>query len=149
MVRIITHIIDFQAIQPRNKTNARQPIPIDHSPKRNSVAQLRVNIPRRDSRDNTVELIATVGVEGVTNIAQIVFRIFRDNTEIFNTQVGIESTDSEQFYAVTFQAIDKDLRSGTHIYTLTVENMTAGAEAAIVGPVSFSALAIGNDHDCC
>lgn len=142
----MTHIIDFQATQPRNKTDAGQATLILHTPQKNKVAQLRVNIPHRDSRDNTVELIATVGVEGITNIAQIVFRIWRDTTQIFNTQVGIESTGSEQFYAITFQAIDQNLKSGNHVYTLTAENITPDAEAAIVGPVSFSALAIG-DHD--
>lgn len=76
------------------------------------------------------------------------FRIFRDDREIFNTQVGIESTDSEQFYAITFQAIDTNLRSGSHVYTLTVENLTPNARADVVGPISFSGLAIGQNHDC-
>ncbi|EJR54271.1 hypothetical protein IIM_02000 [Bacillus cereus VD107] len=107
-----------------------------------------MKISKRDSRNNRVELIASVGVEGITGISQILFRIFRDNTEIFNTQVGIESTDSEQFYAQTFQAIDQDVSRGTHKYSLTVENLTSAASADVVGPLSFSGLAIGQDHKC-
>lgn len=76
------------------------------------------------------------------------FRIFCDNIEILNTQVGIESTDSEQFYAITFQAIDKNLRSGSHVYTLTVENLTPNTRTDVVGPISFSGLAIRQNHDC-
>jgi len=83
-----------------------------------------------------------VGVRGVTGIAQILFRIFRDGKEIFNTQQGIESAGSEQNYAVTFQAEDRNVRSGTHVYTVTAENRTANTRADVVGPISFSGLAV-------
>ncbi|MGQ0422830.1 hypothetical protein ACT4US_34250, partial [Bacillus sp. HC-Mk] len=63
-----------------------------------------------------------IGVEGITETSQVLFRIFRDNIEIFNAQVGIESTDSEQFYVQTFQAIDQNVSSGTHEYSLTIES---------------------------
>ncbi|HDR8183852.1 TPA: exosporium protein C [Bacillus thuringiensis] len=143
-----THIIDYQATQPLNRTNETT-FAIPNSPDKAILANLKLRISSRDSRNNRVELIATVGVKGITDISQILFRIFRDNTEIFNTQVGIESTDSEQFYAQTFQAIDQDLNCGTHVYSLTVENLTSGASAEVVGPLSFSALAIGQERKCC
>ncbi|ARJ22522.1 exosporium protein ExsC [Bacillus mycoides] len=144
----MTHIIDYQATQPINKTGETTFV-IPHSPNKAILANIKLKISRSDSRNNRVELIAIVGVKGITDISQILFRIFRDNTEIFNTQVGIESTDSEQFYAQTFQAIDKDVSCGTHEYSLTVENLTNATSADVVGPLSFSGLAIGQDHKCC
>ncbi|EJS62421.1 exosporium protein C [Bacillus cereus] len=143
----MTHIIDYQATQPINKVH-QQTFEIPHSPNRATLASLQLRISRRDSHDNRVELIGTVGVQGIRETAQILFRIFRDNIEIFNTQAGIESTDSEEFYIETFQAIDRNLSSGSHVYTLTVENLTSIARADIVGPLSFSALAIGHDNHC-
>lgn len=110
---------------------------------------MKLRIPSRDSRNNRVELIATIGVDGITGTSQVLFRIFRDNIEIFNTQVGFESTDSEQFYVQTFQAIDQNVGSVTHEYSLTAENLTSGASAEVVGPLSFSALAIGQERKCC
>ena len=103
---------------------------------------IRLNVPRRTTtmtgRRTTVELLATVGVRGVRNIAQLVFRVFRDNVEIFRTQQGVESAGSEEFYTVAFQAIDLNPRNGTHRYTLTVENATANTTAQVVGPINFS-----------
>ncbi|HDR8172474.1 TPA: exosporium protein C [Bacillus thuringiensis] len=146
----MTHIIDYQATQPISKTGETT-FAIPASPNKAILANLKLRISSRDSRNNRVELIATVGVKGITEISQILFRIFRDNIEIFNTQVGIESTDSEQFYAQTFQAIDQNVGSGTHQYqySLTVENLTSGASAEVIGPLSFSALAIGQERKCC
>ncbi len=95
----------------------------------------------RDADDNRVELVASVGVRGITGIAQILFRIFRDGREIFNTLQGIESAGSEQNYVVTFQGIDSGV-SGHHTYVLTAENRTPGTTANVVGPISFSGLAI-------
>ncbi|MGE7890812.1 exosporium protein ExsC [Bacillus cereus] len=144
----MTHIIDYQATQPISKTGETT-FAIPASPDRAILAKIKLKISRRDARNNRVELIATVGVEGITEISQALFRIFRDNVEIFNTQVGIESTDSEQFYAQTFQAIDQDVSCGTHEYSLTVENLTSGTSAEVVGPLSFSGLAIGQERKCC
>jgi hypothetical protein len=112
---------------------------IPRSPGRALLATLNVSLPRRANR---VELIATVGVRGITGIAQVLFRIFRDGDEIFNTVQGIESAGSEQNYAVTFQAIDFNVGAGNHTYSLTAENTTSGTRARVVGPISFSALAI-------
>ena len=83
-----------------------------------------------------------MGVEGITDIAQVVFRIFRNGNEIFNTQDGVESADSEQNYTFTFQAIDFNLTTGVNFYQLTAENITPNTQADVVGPISFSGLAI-------
>ena len=118
------------------------------SPNKVILANLKLRISSRDSRNNRVELIATVGVEGITEISQVLFRIFLDNIEIFNTQVGIESTNSEQFYVQTFQATDQNVSSGTHEYSLTVENLISSASTEVAS-LSFSALAIGQERKYC
>ncbi|GIO33979.1 hypothetical protein J2TS6_51200 [Paenibacillus albilobatus] len=86
--------------------------------------------------------MASVGVRGITGIGQIRFRIFRGRTEIFNTQQGIESTGSEQNYVVTFQAEDINVKAGTHVYTVTAENVAANTRVDVVGPITFSGLAV-------
>ncbi|MGD8188501.1 exosporium protein C [Brevibacillus ginsengisoli] len=138
----MVRILDKAAVQPRRRFNLAKAVIIKRSPGRINLATIRIRIPVLNSQPNRVELVATVGVRGVTGIAQIRFRIFRDGKEVFNTKQGIESTGSEQNYAVTFQAIDHNVRPGNHVYTVTAENQTAGTRADIVGPVSFSGLAV-------
>ncbi|KEO83699.1 hypothetical protein [Tumebacillus flagellatus] len=137
MIKKNVRILDYKAVQPRSRTSTRTTT-IPHSPRRLRLAAITLTVPRESNRRNTVELLATVGVKGVTNIAQLVFRVFRDGAEIFRTQQGVESAGSEQFYTIAFQAIDLNVRSGAHRYTLTVENATANATAQVVGPVNFS-----------
>ncbi|WP_026074412.1 hypothetical protein [Brevibacillus massiliensis] len=134
-------VLDYRAVEPRRRFNRATAFVIPRTPRRVRLATLRVTIPT-SARRNKVELIATVGVRGVTGIAQIVLRIFRDGREIFRTRQGVESAGSEQNYVITFQAIDFNLAAGTHVYRLTAENAAAGTRADVVGPVSFSALAI-------
>ena len=100
------------------------------------MVERHVRIPKKQEKENHMELIFTVGIKEINGIAQVVFRIFRDDQEIFVAQQGIESNDSEQFYIVTFQAIDTHVKAGSHTYRVTV------------GPISFSALAIAHDHEC-
>ncbi len=145
----VFEIVDYQATQPRNNTNDANPQPIPHSPNRLTLATLIVTIPNSfHKRNNSVELIATVDVEGITETSQLKFRIFRNGSQIFEAQAGVESDpSSELFYLETFQAIDTNVRAGAHTYMLTVENATPCTEAAVVGPISFSALAIERKSD--
>ncbi|MDR0267786.1 exosporium protein C [Paenibacillus sp.] len=136
----MVRILDKAAVQPRSRFNLSNSMTIKRSPSR--LATVRIRIPVSNAQPNRVELVTTVGIQGVTGIAQILFRIFRDGVEIFNTQQGIESAASEQNYAITFQAIDKNVRSGSHVYTVSAENLTANTRADIVGPISFSGLAV-------
>ncbi|MGG4493786.1 exosporium protein C [Brevibacillus reuszeri] len=138
----MARILDKAAVQPRSSFNLARSFTIRRSPGRSRLASIRIRIPAMNARPNRVELVASVGVRGITGIAQIRFRIFRDGREIFNTIQGIESTGSEQNYIVTFQAIDRNVRSGSHVYTVTAENQTANTRADIVGPISFSGLAV-------
>lgn len=140
-------IVDYQALEPISRVNNNNLTPIPHSSRKLTLASIHINLPVNAQR-NHVELIATVGVRGVTGTSQILFKIFRDGVEIFRAQEGIESDPtSEVNYIVTFQAIDTNVRAGMHRYQVTVENMTNGTEAAVVGPVSFSGLAIANVWD--
>jgi hypothetical protein len=137
----LVRILDKNAVEPLRRFNLARSFIIPRSPRRVRLATIRIRIPA-NAQPNRVELVGTVGVRGITGIAQIRFRIFRDRREIFNTQQGIESAGSEENYVVTFQAIDSNVRSGTHVYTVTTENLTANTRADVVGPISFSGLAI-------
>ncbi|WP_163856257.1 exosporium protein C [Paenibacillus elgii] len=137
----MVRILDKAAVEPRRTFNLSKSFTIPRSPRKVRLATIRIRIPV-NSRPNRVELVATVGVRGITGIAQILFRIFRDGKEIFNTKQGIESAGSEQNYAVTFQAIDTNVKAGNHVYVVTAENQTANTRADVVGPISFSGLAV-------
>ncbi|MBP1965581.1 exosporium protein C [Paenibacillus aceris] len=138
----MVRILDKKTVQPLSRFNLSRSFIIPRSPKKVRLASITLRIPSINAQPNRVELVATVGVKGITGIAQILFRVFRDGREIFNTQQGIESAGSEQNYAVTFQAIDRNLSSGNHVYTVTAENQTANTRADVVGPISFSGLAV-------
>ena len=78
---------------------------------------------------------------------QLFVRIFRNDIDIFNTQVSIGSTDYKQYSVETFQTIDKNVSSGIHEYTLTVENLTSDASADVIGPSLLVGLAIGQVYN--
>ncbi|MCJ8010079.1 exosporium protein C [Lederbergia wuyishanensis] len=135
-------IIDYQATQPSRRVNSVN-IAIPQSPIRSVLATIRLTIPQSNATNNRVQLISSVGVRGVTGTSQLLFRIFRDGLEIFRFQVGVESDPtSEVNYVETFQAIDSNVSQGTHTYQVTVQNITSGTEATVVGPISFSGLAV-------
>lgn len=136
------HVVDYAAKQNRHRFNLGKATVIPHSPRRLILSKITLNTGRKmDKDDNKVELLATVGVRGVKGISQLMFRIFRNGKEIYNTRQGIESAGSEMNYVVSFQAIDSNI-SGMHTYTLTVENVVKGTTAEIVGPLNFSGLSI-------
>ncbi|MFF2178702.1 exosporium protein C [Lysinibacillus sp. NPDC058147] len=138
----MAQVLDYQATEPLSTFNPETAFPIPQAPFRVLLASIQINIPGTASRNNNVELLASVGVAGVTGISQIVFRVFRNGKEIYNTQDGVESTGSEQNYVFTFQAIDSNLPAGASFYQVFAENITPNTQANIVGPVSFSGLAI-------
>ncbi|WP_274361942.1 exosporium protein C [Paenibacillus thermotolerans] len=137
----MVRILDKKATQPRRRFNLSRAVRIPHSPSKLNLASIQIKIPM-NSQPNRVELVATVGVRGVTGIAQIRFKIWRNGRHIYTAQQGIESSGSERNYVVTFQAIDRNVAAGTHRYMVTAENVTRGTRAAVVGPVSFSGLAV-------
>lgn len=137
----MVRILDKAATQPLSTFNPARSFTIQRSPSKSGIAAIAIRIPV-NSQPNRVDLVASVGVKGIRGIGQIRFRIFRDGREIFNTQQGIESTGSEQNYVVTFQAEDRNVKAGTHGYTVTAENLTANTRVDVVGPISFSGLAV-------
>jgi hypothetical protein len=142
------HIVDYQATEPIRRVNNNNPITITHAPKKLVLASIRITIPKMNANKNHVELIATVGVRGIDETSQILFKIFRDGKEIYRAQEGIESDPtSEVNYIVTIQAIDTNVGEGSHHYQLAVENITVGTEAAVVGPISLSGLAIAKERE--
>ncbi|MCH6266578.1 exosporium protein C [Neobacillus citreus] len=142
----MVRLIDYQASEPISMVNNNNPIAIPHTPSLTVLATIHITIPRKNAKKNHVELIATIGVRGVSGTSQILFKIFRDGKQIFTAQEGVESDPtSEVNYIATFQAIDTNLTKGSHFYELTAENITNGTEAAVVGPISFSGFAVAHD----
>jgi hypothetical protein len=95
----MVRIIDFQATEPVQRIGQIRPIRIPHSSRNLELATLSIRIPRRDAFRNQVTLTTTVGIRGVSDTSQILFRIFRDGREIFRAQQGIEADlTSEQNY---------------------------------------------------
>jgi hypothetical protein len=139
----MVQVLDYQATEPLSRFNPAIGFPIPVTPFAVPLASIQINIPSSAAGNNKVELISTVGAEGISNSSQVLFRIFRNGQEIFNTQTGVEPpVVSEVNYNLTFQAIDSNLPSGVNLYQLTAENVNH-ALANIVGPVSFSGKAIG------
>jgi hypothetical protein len=130
--------LDYQSTRPVPKANQIRPIPITHSPKKLVLASLVITIPRRNANNNQVELNAEVGVQGFRGTTQVLFKIFRDGEEVFRSQQRVRSGQNQ---LVTLHAVDTNVGEGPHTYKLTVENTSNEAEAGIVGPISFNALA--------
>ncbi|RUT31692.1 exosporium protein C [Paenibacillus zeisoli] len=114
-------------------------ITVPLTPAGQGISQVRIVVP--PIANNRVELVATVGFRGDLGTGSILFRIFRDGHEIYYARQGFE-TSFEKYYLTTLQAIDPGVVAGTHDYTLSVELLTPGTAATVIGPITFSALAI-------
>ncbi|OZB93659.1 exosporium protein C [Paenibacillus sp. XY044] len=135
----MVRILDKAAVQSLSRFNPAKSFTIRRSPSKSGIATIPIRIPAK-SQPNRVDLVATIGVRGIKGIGQIPFRVFRGDTEIFNTQQGIESKGSEQNYVVTFQAEDRNVKAGTHAYIVTAENVAANTRVDVA--ISFSGLAV-------
>lgn len=114
-------------------------IPIPQTPAGVGIAQVNVTIP---TAPTLVEVKATIGIRGDAGVGSVLFRIFRDGQEIYYARHGIES-GFEQFYLVTLQAIDGGAAPGLHGYQLSVEKLTAGLSATVIGPLNLSVAVYG------
>lgn len=131
-------ILDYKASVPNNSIGGTIAVPT--APSSVQLADLGLFLVPPAPASNRVELKATVGLFVTSGaVAQVVLRIFRDGNLIFTTQQGLDT--NEDLYTVTFQAIDFNVASGFHVYTLTAE-LLAGV-AVVDGPVVFSGLALG------
>jgi hypothetical protein len=136
------NILAFAETVPSRTATEILPIPIPVSATPLTLASVTVKLDSNAPLNNRIELNASVGVAGTGSVSQVIFRIFRDGSPIFNTQEGIQ-TATEQFYIVRFLTVDFNVPIGSHTYALTVERSTGGATADVAGPITFSALALG------
>jgi len=114
-------------------------ITIPLTPAGQGISLVRITVP--PVANNRVELVATVGFRGDAGTGSVLFRIFRDGREIYYSRQGFEA-GFEKYYLTTQQAIDSNVAAGTHDYVLSVELLNAGTAATVIGPITFSALAI-------
>ncbi|WP_261304152.1 exosporium protein C [Paenibacillus andongensis] len=114
-------------------------IPVPLTPAGVGLAEVRVDVPA--TYPQVVELKATIGVRGDVGTGSVLFRIFRDGQVIYYARLGVES-GFEKYYVPTIQAIDVNPPAGSHGYTLSVESLSAGLTATVIGPITLSALVI-------
>jgi hypothetical protein len=137
----IVRLLDYQANQPLGTVIAKAII-IPNTPV--TLATLSIAIPKRAALKNRVELLATTGIRGDKGIARIKFKI--RHVKVRNVVTAIQEIRSSKKGSdvVTLQGIDFDIPSGIHRYVLTAENIARGTAAEVVGPISFSALAVSS-----
>ncbi|WP_410770533.1 exosporium protein C [Fontibacillus sp. BL9] len=114
-------------------------INVPQTPAGQGIALVRVTIPAQYPV-NRVQLDATVGLQGITGIPRVLFRVFRDGTEIYYAVQGVEA-DFENVSLTSLIAADINVAPGVHDYVLSVENLEAGTQARVIGPIVFTALA--------
>lgn len=114
-------------------------IPVPLTPAGVGLAEVRVNV--QGTYPQVVELKATVGVRADVGVGSVLFRIFRDGQVIYYARLGLEA-GFEKYYLPTIQAIDVNPPAGSHGYTLSIESLTAGFTAVVIGPINLSALVI-------
>jgi len=139
--------IDYQSIEPVPKFNKMRSNTIPYSPKKLLLATIDITIPTMYAYENHVKLTAKVGVQGVRGTSQILFKIYRDDVEIYTTEKIVESDPaSDKNYIVKIQFTNRNVKDGSHTYKVTAENMTSDSEANVVGPITFSGLAREGDR---
>jgi len=150
-------ILDYKATVPSNGIggvipSGVLPAPLGASPGI-QLANLGIFIAPPVPQPNRVELKGTVGVQATAGTPIVVFRLFRQPdgagplVQIFNKQFTAEPAPAESLYTMSFHTIDFNVNaaSGFIVYYLTGEVANApGSTATVTGPVTFTALAIGN-----
>ncbi|MEF2965744.1 hypothetical protein V3851_07875 [Paenibacillus sp. M1] len=121
-------------------------IPVPISPAGIEIASTSVFIDPADpaSFPNKVELKATIGFDIDLDSPNILVRIWRAGTEIFYALAEFDNLVSDIDDAViSLHFVDANAPAGTQIYQLIVENQDDNSAAFVVGPIVFSAMAIG------
>ncbi|MNJ39591.1 hypothetical protein D3C77_344680 [compost metagenome] len=135
MAELLQHVTNV----PTPITNGAA-INVPQTPAGQGIALVRVSIPA-NRPVNTVELTATIGLQGLTGIPRVLFRVFRDGHEIYYAVQGIE-TGFENVNLTTLVAVDSNVAPGVHDYILSVEQINSVVNTArVIGPIVFSALA--------
>lgn len=93
---------------------------------------------------NKVELKATIGIDvpNLGDFPNILIRIWRAGVEIFYALAEYEE-DFNDDGIISLHMVDINVPAGTQNYQLIVENQDNNSTAFVVGPVVFSAMAIG------
>jgi hypothetical protein len=115
-------------------------IALPQTPAKATLASVIINVPGVVPR--YVEIRATVGVRGDVGTGQYLFRVARGGTEIYYSLQGVESA-LEKFVLNTLNVIDGNSPPGPQVYTLTIEKITAGLTATVIGPIEISASSYG------
>jgi hypothetical protein len=144
--------LDYKASVPSSRTGGVPPIALP-APPGTQLADLGISIVPPVPAVNRIELKGTLGLQALTGTPIVIFRIFRQATgagpqvEIFNKRITPEPAPAESFYTMSFLTIDFNVAAsnGFIIYRLTgeVANLP-GNTASVVGPVTFTGLAVGN-----
>ncbi|CAH0122448.1 MULTISPECIES: exosporium protein C [unclassified Paenibacillus] len=127
--------IDYNASVP-TPVSGGVAIPVPITPAGVGIASFRLTVP---GVPNFVDLKAVVGVRGDTGVSDVLLRIFRDTNVIYYVRQGIES-GFEKYYSVPVQFTDANVAPGVHDYTLSIENLSAGTSATVIGPIAFSGI---------
>ncbi|ULO05281.1 hypothetical protein H1230_19470 [Paenibacillus sp. 19GGS1-52] len=119
-------------------------IPIPTSPAGVSIATTSVNIDPANpaSSTNKVELNATFGYRSISGEPEIIVRLWRAGTEIYYALAGDAFDGVDEYSLVSLQMIEH-APLGTQNYQLIVENRNAASTARVIGPITFTAIAIG------
>ncbi|RRJ65638.1 hypothetical protein EHV15_23985 [Paenibacillus oralis] len=136
-------LLDYNASVVSPATNVGPAIPIPISPAGVQIAAVSVFIDPANpaSFNNRVELKATIGVEALADTPNILVRIWRAGTEIFYGLVELEDLFND-WGLITVNMVEQ-APLGTQNYQLIVENQDNNAAARVVGPIVFTATAIG------
>jgi hypothetical protein len=144
--------LDYKASVPSNMTGGVPAIALPGAPGV-QLADLGIFIPPPVPMPNRVELKGTLGIQALTGTPLAVFRIFRlangigPGVQIFNKEQTLEPAPAEAFYTLSFLMIDFNVSASTGfiVYRLTGElSNPIGNTANVVGPVTFTGLAVGN-----
>ncbi|UQZ32486.1 hypothetical protein C2I18_02300 [Paenibacillus sp. PK3_47] len=138
-------ILDYNASVVTPITNGvNLPVPI--SPAGREIAAVAVYIDPADPAHypNKVELKATIGVDipVLGEFPNILIRIWRAGSEIFYALAEYEEEFNDDGI-ISLHMVDINVPAGVQNYQLIVENQDADSQVVVVGPVIFSALAIG------
>ncbi|WP_151734400.1 exosporium protein C [Paenibacillus tengchongensis] len=140
---MVKTILDYNATVVTPITNGVNfPIPISPAGREIAVTSVYIDPANPAHYPNKVELKATIGVEAQLDTPNVLVRIWRAGSEIFYGLVELENFYND-WGLISLHMVDINAPAGTQNYQLIVENQDTNAQARVVGPVIFSAMAIG------
>ncbi|WP_221566909.1 hypothetical protein [Alkalihalobacillus sp. TS-13] len=135
-------ILDYNVSAPATSNGALNRV-IPASPATIKLAEFGLSIP---TNTNQVELTATIGWEATLGTPIVLIKIFRGSQIIFTTTSQID-VSVENNRTVSFNAVDFNVPAGPQAYSITIELTNSQGllnQGAVIGPVTFTGMAIGN-----